>query len=103
MISNKWNYLTILYIQTQIDQQVSNTSDEEESGLADENTYKCTYGYRFFLVSCIDIDECTERLHNCNSGEICFNYDGGYRCDQVLYIYYVNKVLLIHDVKISCV
>ena len=58
-------------------------NDDEE--IVDYNRQKCTYGYRFFLVSCIDINECTENSHNCNPGEICFNYDGGYRCDQVSY------------------
>ena len=57
--------------------------DVDNEDIDDGSMYKCTYGYKFFLVSCIDIDECTEGLHNCNPGEICFNYDGGYRCDMV--------------------
>ena len=57
--------------------------DESDTNNDSQYNNKCTYGYKFFLVSCIDIDECTEGTHNCNSGEICFNYDGGYRCDQV--------------------
>ena len=58
--------------------------DDSDISNEDQLNNKCTYGYRFFLVSCIDIDECTEGTHNCNSGEICFNYDGGYRCDKVI-------------------
>ena len=57
--------------------------DVDNEDIDDGSIYKCTYGYKFFLVSCIDIDECTEGLHDCNPGEICFNYDGGYRCDMV--------------------
>ena len=63
---------------------VSTGLDDVDNGDIDDGSlYKCTYGYKFFLVSCIDIDECTEGLHNCDAGEICFNYDGGYRCDMV--------------------
>ena len=58
--------------------------DDTESSTESQFNNKCTYGYRFFLVSCIDIDECAEDTHGCNSGEICFNYDGGYRCDKVM-------------------
>ena len=57
--------------------------DDTESSTESQFNNKCTYGYRFFLVSCIDIDECAEDTHGCSSGEICFNYDGGYGCDKV--------------------
>ncbi len=63
--------------------------DNVDVGEDDEN--RCTYGYRFFLVSCIDINECAEGTHNCNVGETCFNYDGGYRCDKVEENMYKNQ------------
>ena len=62
---------------------MNNIIDEDDVDIVDQDENKCTYGYRFYLVSCIDINECAEGSHNCNSGENCFNYDGGYRCDKV--------------------
>ena len=41
-------------------------------------------GFRFFLVNCIDIDECSEDLHNCTTGEVCHNVDGSHRCEKAL-------------------
>lgn len=35
---------------------------------------------RFYLVSCIDVDECSEKSHNCSRQETCVNIEGGFRC-----------------------
>lgn len=34
----------------------------------------------FFLLKCVDIDECSNPLA-CGSGATCSNLEGGYRCD----------------------
>ena len=46
------------------------------------NNFKFFLGFRYFLVNCIDIDECGERIHNCTTGEICHNTEGDFRCEK---------------------
>ena len=36
---------------------------------------------RFFLISCIDIDECLEGLHDCPPTKTCENTEGGFVCN----------------------
>jgi len=46
-----------------------------------DSSQQCPPGYRYFLVSCIDINECAEGTHNCNEpAETCANLDGGFEC-----------------------
>ncbi len=41
----------------------------------------CPRGFRFFLISCIDVDECAEGSHDCDPAEeACVNEEGGFRC-----------------------
>jgi fibulin 1/2 len=42
---------------------------------------KCNPGYKFYLISCIDVDECSENLHNCTSIQVCINTDGSHICE----------------------
>ena len=42
----------------------------------------CPTGFKFYLISCIDIDECEENLHNCTNSEVCINTEGSFKCDQ---------------------
>ena len=32
-----------------------------------ETSIQCPEGYKYYLISCIDVDECSENLHNCSS------------------------------------
>ena len=32
-----------------------------------ETKIQCPEGYKYYLISCIDVDECSENLHNCSS------------------------------------
>ena len=41
----------------------------------------CPEGYRFFLINCIDVDECEENLHNCSREQVCVNTEGSFHCD----------------------
>ncbi|CAK9820357.1 FBN2 [Anthophora quadrimaculata] len=44
----------------------------------------CPAGYKPMNDSkdgCIDVDECTEKLHSCDSNEQCINEIGSYRCE----------------------
>ncbi|XP_017758004.1 PREDICTED: fibrillin-3-like [Eufriesea mexicana] len=45
----------------------------------------CEEGFIFDHRSsdCIDIDECSNDLSNCTTGEQCINFEGGYRCSPV--------------------
>ena len=48
------------------------------------NRDSCPPGFRFFLISCIDVDECSEGSHDCDpSNEMCLNEEGGFRCRPV--------------------
>ena len=49
--------------------------EEEDDGEDDE----CGAGFRFYLVTCIDINECQES-EPCSDGEVCVNTEGGYQC-----------------------
>ena len=33
-------------------------------------TENCPKGFKFYLISCIDIDECAENLHNCSNNQV---------------------------------
>lgn len=54
--------------------------------VVDRESFKCicNIGYTNIFQSgeetCIDIDECTAELHNCDTNADCFNYDGGFTC-----------------------
>ncbi len=42
---------------------------------------ECPAGFRFFLISCIDVDECAEGTDDCDRAEeTCVNEEGGFRC-----------------------
>lgn len=43
---------------------------------------KLMFSLRFFLTSCIDIDECQERTHNCPDDEVCVNTEGSFICQE---------------------
>ncbi|TRY72497.1 hypothetical protein TCAL_10380 [Tigriopus californicus] len=49
---------------------------------ADSELEDCPKGYRFFLLSCIDVNECSEGIHNCTSQSDCINTDGGFQCER---------------------
>ena len=36
----------------------------------DQQEEECPSGFRFFLISCIDIDECSEQIHDCSSSQV---------------------------------
>ena len=36
---------------------------------------------RWFVTKCYDIDECSEKTHNCSDTQICTNLDPGFTCD----------------------
>ena len=44
----------------------------------------CSPGYRFYLTSCIDVDECFEETDSCDDGadgdEACVNTEGSFEC-----------------------
>ena len=42
----------------------------------------CPEGYKFFLINCIDVDECEENLHNCSREQVCVNTEGSFNCDR---------------------
>jgi Calcium-binding EGF domain len=37
-------------------------------------------GYRYFLISCIDINECLEQDDACAKNEVCVNLEGSFQC-----------------------
>lgn len=41
---------------------------------------ECSEGYRLVNGSCIDIDECSEKLAECDKRASCTNTIGGYKC-----------------------
>ena len=45
--------------------------EELEGAEAEE---ECPPGFRFFLISCIDIDECSEQTHDCESKQVLIYY-----------------------------
>jgi hypothetical protein len=49
------------------------------SGL-DAFNCSCKSGFRGDGYSCIDIDECSENIHNCSNGAHCKNTPGGFLC-----------------------
>ena len=49
-------------------------------GLLSNDT--CPPGFKFYLINCIDIDECEENLHNCSKTDVCVNTEGSFKCDQ---------------------
>lgn len=53
---------------------------EAESNSTD--TISCPTGFRFYLISCLDIDECAENAHNCSSNQICVNTEGAFECQK---------------------
>ena len=58
-----------------------NTIGSYECDLEDNSSDECAPGYRFFLVTCIDINECFENKNACPDGEICINTEGNYTCE----------------------
>ena len=41
----------------------------------------CSAGYRFYLTSCIDVDECLEGSDGCDADrEACVNTEGSFEC-----------------------
>ena len=48
----------------------------------DNETDQCPAGYKYYLISCIDIDECLDNLHNCSSNQICENTEGSFECKE---------------------
>ncbi|CAL8078975.1 unnamed protein product [Calicophoron daubneyi] len=53
-----------------------------QTQIYDYRNRKCTCdeGMRNENDTCTDINECEENATLCSSGEVCFNYPGGYRC-----------------------
>lgn len=45
-------------------------------------SYRCTCnnGYRMYQSECLDVDECLENLHYCQTDENCVNIAGGFKC-----------------------
>lgn len=52
--------------------------EAQEAGSGDE---ECPPGYNFFLVTCIDINECADNTHDCPEDSVCINTEGNYTCD----------------------
>ena len=46
---------------------------------------QCAEGFKFFLISCIDIDECAEGLDDCVGSQVCVNNEGGFTCEAPSY------------------
>ena len=63
------------------DEVCFNTIGSYECDLEDTSNDECDPGYRFFLVTCIDINECFEDTNACPDGEICVNTEGNFTCE----------------------
>ena len=50
--------------------------EDSETGSAAE----CPPGYQFFLVTCVDINECHENTSTCPESHVCVNTEGSYTC-----------------------
>ena len=50
--------------------------EDSETGSAAE----CPPGYQFFLVTCVDINECHENTSTCPDSHVCVNTEGSYTC-----------------------
>lgn len=57
--------------------------DDNHGDLSTGSDQSCPPGHSFFLISCIDIDECADGTHNCRVGEVCHNQVGSFRCDSL--------------------
>lgn len=76
------------------DESLSSTNDDDTNEFcktcqhicskdADErHSCLCYHGYQLKddLITCIDLDECAEQLHNCTENTICVNREGSYDC-----------------------
>ena len=44
---------------------------------------ECSIGFERDLdLKCVDIDECSAKIHNCTAEQICTNTDGGFVCEE---------------------
>ena len=61
-------------------ESLSPASTTQSDDAAGRHSPGCPPGFRFFLVSCIDVDECAEGIHDCRDGKECSNLEGGFEC-----------------------
>jgi len=61
-----------------------NNCDHECAYRHSNGTFRCQCRHGFYLhddkKTCLDTNECALGTHNCGSGEMCFNSEGGYEC-----------------------
>ena len=74
-LSLRIRFPCLLYVKSEI-----SIAGYSVGGSPERHDPGCAPGFRFFVVSCIDIDECAEGSHNCREGKRCRNLDGGFDC-----------------------
>lgn len=71
----------------EVNQEFVTLKNQQE--INSQNEIICTHGYKPSSIigdSCIDIDECRENIHSCETNEKCINELGTYRCESFLEI-----------------